>query len=621
MIVETINDNIQLKDGHRVKLSKQGNITEVMYQSSVNKKCYVKKLNKNQYIDLKTGEVKDFIHGTSRASDLNNVRASLRRLRELINTNVTNNNHCKWITLTYAENMTDQKRLYKDFEKFTKRLKYHIKDTFEYIVAMEPQGRGAWHCHLILIFNNNAPYIANKQLAEIWGLGFVSVKAMKEMDNLGAYLTAYLGDMETNGIIQDRDIIKTVEVEKNGKKESKAVVKGGRLPLYPQGFNIYRCSKGIKKPTIIEILEIDLKNHVKNCVLTFKKAIKIFDVDTQFEKIIFYRYYKKIKGGESYKCNLRQRKNGSYEARCRVDNRQISRYGRTEHEAKYKLKCYLDDIGIELEEDNNVRTLGAWLIEWFDVYKKPNLSINTIKSMEITIRVRISEKLKSKPLFLITALDIQKALNEVEKSRSRKFAYDTLRGALTKAHILGYTRNNIISAVEPVRHKYKKGEALTQEEQELFLQAVQGNDLKELFLFYLYSGCRRNEALDLKWNDIDYKKEVITIRGTKTDTSIRVIPLIEGVKKALEAQKEKQLDNIRVFPYKQDKPTKTFKSFCNNHKLHDLRHTFATRCVECGISLKVVQKWLGHSSIETTSSIYTHILDKFSQEEAKKYHL
>ncbi|PBH18006.1 hypothetical protein BGV21_21115, partial [Clostridioides difficile] len=121
------------------------------------------------------------------------VRASLRRLRDYLNTNITDVSHCKWITLTYSENMTDTKRLYDDFVKFNKRLKYYINKeldlTYEYIVAMEPQGRGALHCHMAMIFETDAPFIPNSKMSELWKQGFTVTKKLDDVDNVGAYLT------------------------------------------------------------------------------------------------------------------------------------------------------------------------------------------------------------------------------------------------------------------------------------------------------------------------------------------------------------------------------------------------------------------------------------------------
>ena len=61
---------------------------------------------------------------------------------------------------------------------------------------MEPQGRGAWHAHLVMIFDDKAPYIDNKFMADTWGHGFTTTKKLEDVDNVGAYLTAYLGDMD-----------------------------------------------------------------------------------------------------------------------------------------------------------------------------------------------------------------------------------------------------------------------------------------------------------------------------------------------------------------------------------------------------------------------------------------
>ena len=67
-----------------------------------------------------------------------------------------------------------------------------------------------------------------------------------------------------------------------------------------------------------------------------------------------------------------------------------------------------------------------------------------------------------------------------------------------------------------------------------------------------------------------------------------------------------------------DTLTKDFKKIVPNHKLHDLRHTFATRCIENGIPMKVVQQWLGHSDYQTTANIYTDILSDFELKQIYK---
>lgn len=64
--------------------------------------------------------------------------------------------------------------------------------------------------------------------------------------------------------------------------------------------------------------------------------------------------------------------------------------------------------------------------------------------------------------------------------------------------------------------------------------------------------------------------------------------------------------------------THNFHKICPNHKLHDLRHTFATRCIENGISMKVIQRWLGHASFKTTADIYAEVQDRFNLEESAK---
>ena len=275
-----------------IRFKEMGNITELMYTNKLNNSISIKKLDSNFYVDLLTGEIKEYIHSENRSSTLsalNAVRVSLGKLRDLINTNVTDVTFCKWITLTYAENMTDEKRLYKDFEKFMKRLKY--KYPCSYIMCPEPQGRGAWHCHLLLIFDNKSPYINNNEMAAIWGHGFTKTKKLDDIDNIGAYLTAYLGDMELE---EYKSIGGSGDgLDRNTKEmaDGKRYVKGGRLHLYPVGFNMYRCSRDVKRPIVTRITEKNAQKKISAETLTFERTIRLTDDNLQFDKTINYRYY------------------------------------------------------------------------------------------------------------------------------------------------------------------------------------------------------------------------------------------------------------------------------------------------------------------------------------------
>lgn len=188
-------DSYSINDNDFVCVKKMGNIVEIMYLEHKNNGQTIKKISNDEYMVMVTGEIKKSQHIESRADNKLQVSQSLKRLRDYINTNVIDTNKCKWITLTYKENMMDSKRLYIDFKNFIKRFKYkygHI----EYIVACEPQGRGAWHMHCIIIFDDIAPFIPNSEISNLWRQGFTKTTNLDNIDNIGAYLTAYLGDIE-----------------------------------------------------------------------------------------------------------------------------------------------------------------------------------------------------------------------------------------------------------------------------------------------------------------------------------------------------------------------------------------------------------------------------------------
>lgn len=312
MIKKEVSQDKHLSPYDRVSLKTMGNIFEVCYMQKKNNRIYTQLIDKDHYIDLRTfedtGEVFECNHIENRSQSLFQVGQSLKRLRDYINTNVVDVSKCKWITLTYKDNMTDTKKLKIDFNNFFKRFKYRYKEyNIEYIVAAEPQGRGAWHLHCIFIFDKKAPFIDNNSVLEkMWPYGFTSTMNLKSIDNVGAYLTAYLGDMELteenvlllkeNGVNISKINLKDVyEIEGKKLKTPKSFIKGGRLYMYPPKFNLYRISKGIKKPIKEVMTYKKAQEKIGDLSPTYSSAISLTDNTTDYNNTIIYEYYNKLR--------------------------------------------------------------------------------------------------------------------------------------------------------------------------------------------------------------------------------------------------------------------------------------------------------------------------------------
>lgn len=285
--------NVRPEPSTPVTVKRCGNITEIRYAVHGAPTIAIEKINADLYADKRTGEVKEFQHHDSRASDTSSVSQSLRKLRDLINANVKDPETALWVTLTYRENMTDPARLYEDYRRFWLRFKYHLNKRghppAEYITAAEPQGRGAWHLHCLFLFMESTPFIPNSDMTRIWGHGFTKTQSLNGVGNPGLYLTAYLGNMELSESVNAGTFQATRLAE--SKDKSKAVIKGARLKLYPPGFNLYRFSRGIRRPEIWQTTEQEAQAEISGMPLTYEKTISITDEGGTIRNIINYRTY------------------------------------------------------------------------------------------------------------------------------------------------------------------------------------------------------------------------------------------------------------------------------------------------------------------------------------------
>lgn len=243
-------------------------IFEFNYMQKRNTSCPIKVLNGKEYLVKSTGEVCKFDKtGADRTNSFKSLKRTFRNLRYLINNNFVGAKNELFVTLTYGGSErplveTGSKIFYKDFKIFVKALRRKFGD-LDYIVVVEPHADGYLHAHVLLKFVDCPDiFIENDCMQNVyWKHGFTKTSNLVGVTNIGAYLSAYLTDVEVSDAVI-YDCIKNGEKidvkEVNGKK----FVKGARLKYYPKKFNIYRRSRGIKDPEIIKGFSGQIKKEI-----------------------------------------------------------------------------------------------------------------------------------------------------------------------------------------------------------------------------------------------------------------------------------------------------------------------------------------------------------------------
>lgn len=283
-------ERVHIHSNAVVTVTDMGHIVEVQHMEKRNTTCHIRKIDSDHYVDLETGELLEFNKSENRGDNDNSLRQTFKKMRYLINNNFKGNPNELHITLTYAENMTDTERLYADFKRFMMRLRRRYKEvsTVDYMNVVEPQQRGAWHVHMLIRFNElDSVFIPNKELAEMWGQGFLTIKSLKDVDNIGAYLSAYLSDIE---VPEGREVKNHKDlVVKRVDGKDKRFIKGGRLWMYPPGMNLFRKSKGIVYPERVDMTYDDVKKVVGSAEPHYQKKYTV--EKDNFKNTISYEQY------------------------------------------------------------------------------------------------------------------------------------------------------------------------------------------------------------------------------------------------------------------------------------------------------------------------------------------
>lgn len=388
------------------------------------------------------------------------------------------------------------------------------------------------------------------------------------------------------------------------------------------------------------------------------------------------------KNGKKLPAGITQRPDGRYMARFQYKGEQYTLYHKTSvkqlvkdmNNMKYELEHGLYASAKKVKVDD-------WYNAWMNEYKAHTVKKSTFDLYDTYYNIYIKNILGKKIIQDLKPIHIQKLYNDMAKrglkentiKKVNTIICSMLQQAVKNEMIF---KNPCVSVDIPKTEKTEK-QILSAEQQDEFLQFIRSSNrwkkYHTLFTVALGTGMRIGELLALNWSDIDYNEKTIEINKTlqylynkekkkyeyvmqtpKTKTSKRIIPLLDSLAFLLKKHRKEQQElrmslgdkwqplNKEGFgnlvfttefgrPFDRNSINRAISSIVTemnkkrekgnefpNFSPHCLRHTFATRCFENGIPPKVVQEYLGHTTIQMTMDLYTHVMKETKQDEIKK---
>lgn len=307
--------------------------------------------------------------------------------------------------------------------------------------------------------------------------------------------------------------------------------------------------------------------------------------------------------------HVRKKDNGVYEIRCQVQKEKIAVSSKLLDTAKEKFITALNDLFKAPETpkiDKHVK-LCEYMSEWLETVKKPLVKPVTYKDYIYSLNNYISPSFDGRELAGIKGFELQSFINrfaETGKNRTAQKLYQLLSAVFDYAVTDEIISKSPMQRIALPKYEQEHGVPLTRAEEQLLVNALitTRSIYAQALTFLLYTGLRRSElasvAIDKGWVHLITSKQR---KGLKEKTrSIPVSPMLERVMPLIDVTAIKELSPAVL--------TKRIKDYFPNHHAHDLRHTFITRCQECGIQRELVSLWAGHTAdSSTTTLVYTHL--------------
>jgi integrase len=297
--------------------------------------------------------------------------------------------------------------------------------------------------------------------------------------------------------------------------------------------------------------------------------------------------------------------------------------------------------------------ISDFLAKWLDEAVKPINAATTYESYRLMVATHISPMIGKHRLDKLTRKHVQDMLKAKEDAglspRTVQYIRNVLRTALNDAIKWELIVRNVAALAEPPKQNPEEVEPLTPDQVKRLFAAVRDDRLEAMYIVAGTLGLRRGETIGLRWIDIDFDGETISLRkqvqliegkphivDLKTKKSRRILPMTPDVKSALRRRQEleatdRMLAGDRwkgdewglVFPSTIGTPlhgSNLLKMIRRHYAaagipnpqdvdFKTLRHTTATILAMQGVHARIAMAILGHSQIATTMEVYSHALD------------
>jgi integrase len=294
-----------------------------------------------------------------------------------------------------------------------------------------------------------------------------------------------------------------------------------------------------------------------------------------------------------------------------------------------------------------------WLYDWLNNYVKPTSKATTVERYLQIINCHIVGSLGDLELEDLTPLLLQKHIsrlmidgnknnNKPLSANSVNAVISVIQNSLKTAFTLGLTGTYTANKIVRPKIYEKQVSCFSITEQKIIENVILSCKKKKLYgiIICMYTGLRIGELLALEFDDIDFDKSLIHINKTchdsnagrvidtpKTESSIRIVPLSKPVLRLIKDIKKCGKCNYIIAD--RDKPV-SVRSYQRSFELllkklqiphkgfHSLRHTFATRALECGMDVRTLSEILGHKNTSVTLNRYVHSLMEHKQDMMNK---